>query len=68
MKCFSLIFLSVYPSLSVYVGEKKKSIQNEKKKKNWRTNLSATVNVCDAFGSLNSVRCYYLKKNRASTR
>lgn len=60
---FLFIFFSVHPSLSVYVGEKEKKSVYETKKKNWHTDLSAiTVYVCNAFGSLNNMRCYYLKK------
>lgn len=63
MKCFCSFFFSVHPSLSVYVGEKAKKNLYTKRKKNWHTDLSAiTVYVCNAFGSLNNMRCYYLKK------
>lgn len=54
---FLFISLSVYSSL--YTGEKK---LYKTKKKTATTHLSASVNDCGAFGGLNSVLCYYLKK------
>lgn len=55
---FLFISLSVYSSL--YTGEKK--LYKTKKKNCHHTNLLASVNDCGAFGGLNSVLCYYLKK------
>lgn len=64
MKCFLFIFFLFTPLCRYMWGKRKKiCIQNEKKKKNWHTDLSAiTVYVCNAFGSLNNMRCYYLRK------
>lgn len=61
MKCFCS-FLFLFTPLCLYTGEKK---LYKTKKKTATTHLSASVNDCGAFGGLNSVLCYYLKKNWA---
>lgn len=59
MKWNVFVHFSFCLLLFVYGG--KETIQNEKKNCH-HTNLSASVNDCGAFGGLNSVLCYYLKK------
>lgn len=63
MKCFCSFFFLFTPLCQC--GGKVEEICNihNEETKNWHTNLSAVVCVCNAFGSRIYMRCYnYLKK------